>query len=71
MLTREGPSADEVQIIGVELALTTLNGQEVELDMFACKHTIPRDPTHYGRRIRVTLHTSDGDITLVQNTNRL
>ena len=68
-LTREGPTEDEVQIIGVELAVNDLNGQEVELDMFPCRHTIPR-PRGYRswRDVRITLHTSDGDITIRQAT---
>lgn len=66
MLTREGPSAAEVQIIGVELAYTPPGGGEVELDMFACKHTIPAEPQFYcGGQVRVTLHTSRGDFTLL------
>lgn len=71
-LTREGPGADEVQIIGVELAVTPAGqyggGQETELDMFACRHTLPAIDQNHGYQprstIRVTLHTSRGDVTL-------
>jgi hypothetical protein len=64
-LTREGPAHDEVQIIGVELAYTRPDGREVELDMFPCRHTLPAN--YLMRRyqnIRVTLHTSNGDVTI-------
>jgi hypothetical protein len=65
LLTREGPTQDEIQIIGVELAMQESNGQLVELDMFACRHTLPRDP--YGnRQVRITLHTSQGDFTYLE-----
>jgi len=71
-LTREGPSHDEVQIIGVELAVTNNHGTEVELDMFPCRHTLPSGRYSIGyRTIRVTLHTSNGDITLRQDTRQL
>lgn len=74
-LTREGPGPDELRIIGVELAATgpmDINGQnggEVELEMFACQHTIKSAPRSYmeswrGGQVRVTLHTSAGDVTL-------
>jgi hypothetical protein len=64
-LTREGPAQGEVQIIGVELAASRYNLGEVELDMFACRHTLPASPAGYGRTdLRVTLHTSRGDVTL-------
>lgn len=71
--TAEGPDADELRIIGVELAMTPSNsGREVELDMFACRHTVaspaadPNNPYMYRPRptVRVTLHTSRGDVTL-------
>jgi hypothetical protein len=72
ILTREGPADGEVQIIGVELAVTQPEGGEVELDMFPCRHTLPQ-VSQYGwnRQIRITLHTSHGDITLREFTNRL
>lgn len=69
LLTREGPAADEVRIIGVELACRPNGGYqgggEVELQMFACQLTLP-EPTPYGpgHEYRVTLHTSRGDLTL-------
>ena len=64
LLTREGPTQDEIQIIGVELAMQESNGRLVELDMFACRHTLPRD---YGnRQVRITLHTSQGDFTYLE-----
>ena len=68
VFTREGPAQDEVQIIGVELAAQPpqLNGAEVELDMFACRHTLPiyNDGYYQDTEIRVTLHTSRGDRTI-------
>lgn len=69
--TREGPAPDEQQIIGVELAYRDPTGREHELEMFACRHTLKRDhyQSNYGE-IRVTLHTSDGDITMI-NRNAL
>ncbi len=66
LLSREGPAQDEIQIIGVELAYRPVDGsREVELDMFACRHTIPRVAYSFGQpEVRVTLHTSAGDLTL-------
>lgn len=71
--TAEGPDLNELRIIGVELAMTPPNGaREVELDMFSCRHTVaspaadPVNPYMYRPRpmVRVTLHTSRGDVTL-------
>lgn len=71
-LTREGPSTDEIQIIGVELAVAPPGQVEVELEMFACRHTLPSQGCYYGgSQIRVTLHTSRGDITLRGQDSRL
>ena len=68
LLTREGPTDQEIKIIGVELAITpTMHDgprREVELEMFACSHTLPASPYGYSHQIRVTLHTSRGDIQL-------
>lgn len=63
-LTREGPAVGEVQIIGVELAITDAQNREVELEMFACRHTLPQMPYGPYDNVRVTLHTSQGDVTL-------
>jgi hypothetical protein len=64
LLTREGPEHDEIRIIGVELAITPNDGHgEVELEMFACSHTMPRG-YRWDSEVRVTLHTSAGDVTL-------
>lgn len=66
LLAAEGPTTEEVRIIGVELCLTRNGNREVELEMFACRHTLPRNP--YGNdEVRVTLHTSAGDFTLRGN----
>lgn len=66
LLSREGPAVEEVQIIAVELAVTDPRmGREVELDMFACRHTLPRIEPYAGRRlVRITLHSSAGDFTM-------
>ena len=69
LFTREGPTDREIKIIGVELAVTPTmpDGprREVELEMFACSHTLPSPPPYgYSHQVRVTLHTSQGDITL-------
>jgi hypothetical protein len=64
LLTREGPEHDEIRIIGVELAITPNDGHgEVELEMFAIPAVTAghRLPPH---DVRVTLHTSAGDVTL-------
>lgn len=61
-LTEEGPRVDQLRIIGVELTITDPWGTEHELEMFSCKHTLLSD-YRYVSRYRVTLHTSQGDIT--------
>jgi hypothetical protein len=61
--TREGPSANEMRVIGVEFTATDINGVEHELEMFACTHTMIED-YRYPKRFRITLHTSIGDITV-------
>lgn len=70
-LTREGPTREETQIIGVELAITGPNGQETELEMFSCTHTLPAIGGPHCVDFRVTLHTSGGDITLGTRGNRV
>lgn len=65
LLTNEGPNNEEIRIIGVELAIQPPDGsREVELEMFSCRHTLPRSPYYGNGEIRVTLHCSDGDRTL-------
>lgn len=66
LLTREGPTIEEVRLIAVELAVTPPDrSAEVELEMFACRHTLPRAMPYYGRHaVRITLHTSQGDFTM-------
>lgn len=66
LLTREGPTVEEVRLIAVELAVTPpTGGGEVELEMFACRHTLPRATPYYGRyNVRFTVHTSAGDFTM-------
>lgn len=66
-LTREGPTQGEQQIIGVELAVSRDGRQEVELDMFQCKHTIPRGHLAGRDQVRITIHTSDGDVTILSS----
>lgn len=65
-MTNEGPTDEEVRIIGVELAMQDPTGREVELDMFATQHTIhnPYLTSSHRQRARITLHTSNGDITV-------
>jgi hypothetical protein len=67
--TAEGPDRNtEIRIIGVELAIREPTGQETELEIFPCKHTIKRNHYHSESQIRVTLHCSDGDRTLILHT---
>lgn len=70
-LTREGPAADEQQIIGVELAYRDEMGREHELEMFACRHTLKTSRRYPSGEVRVTLHTSDGDITMINRRGLL
>lgn len=75
-VAHEAPSREDVRIIGVELAVTRRNEREQELEMFACRHTIPRatawvpmrGPSDGLASIRVTLHTSEGDLTAYLST---
>lgn len=61
-LSREGPANDEITLIGIELAATPNGRREVELEMYGFKHTMPNYPYDQSR-LRVTVHTSNGDIT--------
>lgn len=64
-LTNEGPDFTEVKIIGVELAVRDHQaGQETELEMFACSHTMPAN-RYRDKQVRITLHTSRGDFTML------
>lgn len=62
-LSSEGPTINEVELIGLELSVQPMWGGDVELEIFKVKRTIPRQP---GDRhtARVTIHTSNGDITM-------
>lgn len=62
-LSAEGPSFDELRIIGIELAAERPDGREVELEMVGVTHTIPNERWHQ-HRARVTIHTSNGDVTV-------
>jgi hypothetical protein len=63
-LSREGPAFGEIEIIGMELAATSPTGVETELEMHGVKRTLPWFRNGADQRIRVTVHTSNGDITL-------
>ena len=64
LLAREGPASDEIRIIALELAVTPPDRREVELEMFPCRQTLPRGDYYRPHQVRVTLHTSHGDVTL-------
>lgn len=65
--TKEGPSNDEIKIIGIEFAMRDITGQEHELEMFGVSHTIKRPPDwSQPMQVRFTLHCSDGDRTITQ-----
>lgn len=62
-LSNEGPRLDEIELIGIELAVTNNGGREIELEMHGIKRILPY--LSYDRNImRVTVHTSNGDITM-------
>lgn len=64
--TDEGPRGDQLRIIAVELAVRDQYGDEHELEMFACQHTINgyQGYGYNGRTFRITVHTSHGDRTV-------
>lgn len=62
-LSAEGPTTEQIELIGLELAVTDTQGRETELEMHGIKRTIPNE--HWMRQFaRVTVHTSNGDITV-------
>jgi len=65
--TAEGPDLNtETKIIAVEFAIRPPGMDEVELEMFPCKHTIMKVPYVY-HQVRFTMHTSSGDVSVLQN----
>lgn len=71
-MTKEGPDLNtETKIIAVEFAIRfpELGGNEVELEMFSCNHTIKKSPTYGYHEVRFTMHTSNGDRTIRQQVN--
>lgn len=58
----EAPRYDQNRIIGIELSYRDVNGNRVELEMFACKHTLPYSQYHPGQaQLEITAHMSQGD----------
>ena len=57
----EAPDHNHNRLIGVEITFRNANNEQVELEMFACKHTLPMEPGWGRERILVTLHLSGGD----------
>jgi len=62
-LSHEGPTINEIELIGMELAVTDSQGHETELEMRGMQRTMPNGPWDR-QRVRVTVHTSNGDITM-------
>lgn len=70
---RNGPAADEIEIIGVEFTIRKPNGIIEELAMFATPGMIiPRAMTPGGGyqeyEPRITFHTNIGDFTITSRT---
>lgn len=64
LLKRDGPTREEIEIIGIEFTIDTPNGENVELAMFSTSIIIPRTFRYGGYNPRITFHTSIGDLTL-------